>query len=129
MITTSTPSKGVQSDVHISRHDPSFARESINGRFTFKDSMGTWRTVDDFNQFGIDNFMLIKEIIFEEDTYLIGTARNAESTDVCIARYNKSLEDIDHTWRRPNSEFNWDSSTIINGFVRKILQEAKYLYT
>ena len=125
MITTSTPSKGVLTDVHVSKHDPSFARESINGRFTFKDSMGTWRTIDDFTRFDISNFAYIHDIVFEEDTYLIGTARSGSATDVCILRYSRSKGEVDRTWRRSNADFNWNSGTTINGFIRKSFTGSK----
>lgn len=123
MITKSKPSKGVMTDNELTGHNPSFAYESINGRFTEEGNLGVWRSINKFLRSGsLPNETYIGEILFENDTYICTVY---DGTTARVYKYDGMDDTITKLWERSNSEMNWNSSYPIHGFIRRNSQGTK----
>jgi hypothetical protein len=110
MVTSTFPSKGVQTDVSILKHDPDFARDSVNGRFTTIGSNLSWESIKLFKQEKQYNSAdILGAFNFQGNTYFFFI----DTVYFNISRYNPVTKTFATLFTRTNSDFGFSSTYLI----------------
>lgn len=107
MVTSTSPSKGVQTDITINKHDPDFARESVNGRFTTVSSNMTWESIKPFKL--VEDFSgnkILGAFNFQGQTYYLSFS----DTYFYINRYNPETGDMTQMFYRNINDFGFSEN-------------------
>lgn len=107
MMSSTTPSKGVSTDINVFNHDPSYARDSVNGRFTNLGSNMTWESILPLKEYVHYHSATVLGVFdFQGYTYLLIIV----DTYFKVIRYNESNETFTELFARLNSDFGFSAS-------------------